>query len=751
MKGGASPSSSPSWTKLVKVVRRIPVFELEEAVLRNTHDVKLRVELGLRYSETFATEMPAMLLLEQASLFSDNAAVGWRFWNTLGDLHFSLLKRYPRYNYCFAFHLQKCTSALAKALSYIENVADTSLIVKYATGLFMKGERELPYELLKSLSLTYASNGAKLEPAAVVERHALLFRVTLANSIMHEAVHHITKLIELVTADTTLLPTGYTLNDFHLMLARCAQIEGDFLFATHTFSRILGETFGHSTVYSDDQYFSLWHHLGTSCYDQGHMWLCIEYYTLALTYAKHLPMRATIYYRRGLAYYCIGEAIKAEDDYRRAKSACHDVKPDVTLHDLKKEYLVEFDRLLDTPVATLISQVRKGMGKTTASIKVQRHFRHFMQRKRKKSDASRLLRRFSNSNRASSVVNLLASTDEGDEPIVAAPVPPGTPFTPPCYRVNCAVAPLPELSPADEFKCRREAALQSLHALHTNDMHVTTPLKATRAKSPLKKPPPQSLQSISFLTPDYDRPEARRQRSITSYRRLGYSTGNVSCVQHWKAIIKCGQRLYPTLDAIHRAVAHVKFFHTNMPGDVAFCALADSDGQVDEACGKLSDANYRSELDCICRVLDVSAWMTMHDDGRPVELAGGPEIDPDTGRFFVHALDTSMFKQGKLPSSPEAAITSVHSHTTHDHIPIVIPPSKLKLQQTSSVLFEKRILKDKPFRVGHVIERHASSTSDLNTMPESIVVVDPRPPKLLQSIASTNKLKERTRQAPALE
>ncbi|RLO11510.1 hypothetical protein DYB28_010474, partial [Aphanomyces astaci] len=121
MKGGASPSSSPSWTKLVKVVRRIPVFELEEAVLRNTHDVKLRVELGLRYSETFATEMPAMLLLEQASLFSDNAAVGWRFWNTLGDLHFSLLKRYPRYNYCFAFHLQKCTSALAKALSYIEN------------------------------------------------------------------------------------------------------------------------------------------------------------------------------------------------------------------------------------------------------------------------------------------------------------------------------------------------------------------------------------------------------------------------------------------------------------------------------------------------------------------------------------------------------------------------------------------------------------------------------------------------------
>ncbi|RHY72544.1 hypothetical protein DYB37_001051 [Aphanomyces astaci] len=651
MKGGASPSSSPSWTKLVKVVRRIPVFELEEAVLRNTHDVKLRVELGLRYSETFATEMPAMLLLEQASLFSDNAAVGWRFWNTLGDLHFSLLKRYPRYNYCFAFHLQKCTSALAKALSYIENVADTSLIVKYATGLFMKGERELPYELLKSLSLTYASNGAKLEPAAVVERHALLFRVTLANSIMHEAVHHITKLIELVTADTTLLPTGYTLNDFHLMLARCAQIEGDFLFATHTFSRILGETFGHSTVYSDDQYFSLWHHLGTSCYDQGHMWLCIEYYTLALTYAKHLPMRATIYYRRGLAYYCIGEAIKAEDDYRRAKSACHDVKPDVTLHDLKKEYLVEFDRLLDTPVATLISQVRKGMGKTTASIKVQRHFRHFMQRKRKKSDASRLLRRFSNSNRASSVVNLLASTDEGDEPIVAAPVPPG----------------------------------------------------------------------------------------------------DVSCVQHWKAIIKCGQKLYPTSDAIHRAVAHVKFFHTNMPGDVAFCALADSDGQVDEACGKLSDANYRSELDCICRVLDVSAWMTMHDDGRPVELAGVPEIDPDTGRFFVHALDTSMFKQGKLPSSPEAAITSVHSHATHDHIPIVIPPSKLKLQQTSSVLFEKRILKDKPFRVGHVIERHASSTSDLNAMPESIVVVDPRPPKLLQSIASTNKLKERTRQAPALE
>ncbi|ETW04909.1 hypothetical protein, variant [Aphanomyces invadans] len=412
IQGGPTRLHSSNWVKLIKVVRRVPVFDLEEAVLRNTYDVKLRVDLGFRYSEEIATEVPAMILLEQASFFNDNVAVGWRFWATLGDLHYSLLARYPRYHRCFAFHLQKSTSSFAKALSYLENVADSSLIVKYAAGLFMKGERELPYELLKSLSLTYASNGSKLEPAVVVDRHALLFRVSLANSIMHEAILHVTKLIELVTADPSLVPKGYTINDFHLMLARCAQIEGDYLFATNTFSRILAETFGHSTVYSDDQFFALWYNLGTKCYDQGLMWLCIEYYTLALTYAKNLSMRATIYYRRGMAFFCINEPIKAEDDYRRAKSANHEVKPDVTLNDLKKDYLVEFNKLLDTPVEDVIKQVRKGMGKTTASIKVQRHFRHFMQQKRKKSDASRIMRRFSNSSKQSTSMDLVAATTQ---------------------------------------------------------------------------------------------------------------------------------------------------------------------------------------------------------------------------------------------------------------------------------------------------------------------------------------------------
>ncbi|CAK4587996.1 unnamed protein product [Aphanomyces euteiches] len=652
-KASKASSGGAGWAILRKAVRRMPVFELEGAVLHHPHDLKLRMELGLRYLEQPASEVAAMILLEQASFFHDNASIGWRFWGAVGNAHFAVLKRYPPHHYCFAFHLQKCTATYSKALAYLENAADTSLIVKYATSLFMRGERDLPYELLKSLSLTYGSNGSKLEPSDVVDRLFLLFCITFANNSIHEATAHMTKLLSLATTDVSLVPKGYALRDLHLMNARCCQIQGDFLFATDTFVRLLSETYGVSTVYTDEQYLSLWHDLAVKCFAQGHMQLSIEYNTIALTYAKHLPIRAAIYFRRGLAFYCIGEPIKAEDDYRRANSTCHDAKPEVPMADLKRDYTKEFDKLLDTPASAIINQVRKGMGKTTATIKVQRHFRRFLHAKRKKTEANRMLRRLSTSRR-----------------MVAINMPGLLESLPQAAAFSTRTTPPPSLE--DPFKRKRETALQALQSLHA----AGSPFQKSKAA--------QQLESISFLSPDYDRPEHRRSRSITSYRRLGYSTGDVSCIQHWKAIIKCGQALFPSHNALRRGIAQVKSFHTGIPDGVAFCALADSDGQVDEACGKLSDASYRTEIDCICTVLDVHAWMAGAEDHDDDELDPGvPEIDPGSGKFYVHRIP-NILSPPKATSPAKTAPLDVFTRLKHP------------------------IRKHKSVRMGHVIQAHST-------------------------------------------
>ncbi|KAF0687156.1 Aste57867_21127 [Aphanomyces stellatus] len=694
----SSPGKASGWAKLKKMVRRMPVFELEEAMLRDPHDLKLRIDLGLRYSEDRATEMTAVLLLEQASFFSDHSSAGWRFWGTLGDIHYALLARYSRHDYRFGFHLNKCTAAFNKALTFIENASDPGLIAKYATSLFMKGERELPYELLKTLSLTYGTNGSRLDPHAVAHRLFLLFQITLANNIVHEAIAHMTKLIRLAAETPALVPMGYTLNDCELMLARCCQIEGDFLFATNTFARILGDKYGPSSVYSDEQYLAVWHSLATACYTHGHMWLSIEYHTVALTYAKHLALRATVFFRRGLSFFCIGEPIKAEDDYRRARSTYHDAKPEISLHELKKEYQEEFDKLLDTPVADLISQVRRGMGKTTASIKVQRHFRHFMLSKRKKSDASRIVRRFS----------------VGARPQAIHALPPE--LTKELSDVTLAARSMPEPQPIDPTIAWRESALQSLHALHTSCLELTP--------SGSKKTAQPHRHAVSFLSPDYDRPDYRRHRSITSYRRLGYSTGDVSCVQHWKAVVQCGRALYPTPGALRRGIAQVKFFHTGVPDAVAICALADSDGQVDEACGKLSDASYRAEIDCICCVFDVLEWMTRPADGDQDLLPGAPEIDPETGKFYVHRIPPSMLGPKSSPKADKALTPSPERDA-----PVVA-------QDVFARLKHRQRVKDTSFRIGQVIATH--STADVAAAVAGISS-DHRLPPPLQAIPETPK------------
>ncbi|EQC40388.1 hypothetical protein SDRG_02286 [Saprolegnia diclina VS20] len=620
-----------------KVAARVPTFEIEEQLLAAPTNVALRIDLGYRYAEQEGSKFWAIVLLEQVSLMHDERG-GWRFYQVLGHAHYHLMMRHPRPHHCCVFHLHQATETYTLAMSFLENMGDVPLIINFATALFMQGVKERPLEMLATVNLHHGIQFGLLDNQIYVDRLFTHFQILAANDRLGDALNVLFKIKQLHAR-----PTGYAALDFDLVRARCLQLQGDLLGSSELFSRILLDLFGPATNYADELYASMWHKLCSLCLRRGHLFLAIDYATLALTYAKAAKLRATLYYIRGVSHYCLHNVNAAEDDYRRGRNSSHEIKPMYTLHELKRAYKDDFALLLSTSIPDIVASGRRGLGKTTATLKVQRQFRQFLHRKHHGADPHTLTRRLLAKQSTLKTIRLQETPVLVEEPALP-------------HLDDIDVAP-PTRKHIDTI-----ASLKLLHA-ETVRLKPYLPHAAPRQfKGPAKcvGPAPRN-----FLSPDFDRPDARRLRSLTSYRRLGYSNGDVSYVQHWRALLDVGLELFASPTALARSVTHVRTFHPTLDEAVAICALVDSDGSVDEACGKLSDAAYTTELQSLVVVLDVTSFVARRwrhvgstndttdkdkdDDEQP--LFAVPEIDAVTGKFLVHDVRTLVLSPAPVAAS----------------------------------------------------------------------------------------------------
>ncbi|KDO30382.1 hypothetical protein SPRG_05093 [Saprolegnia parasitica CBS 223.65] len=662
-----------------KVAARAPTFEIEEQLLAAPTNVALRIELGYRYAEQDGSKLWAVVLLEQVSLMHDERG-GWRFYQVLGHAHYHLMLRHPRPHHCCVFHLHQATETYKLALSYLENMGDVLLVINYATALFMQGVKERPLEMLATVNLRHGIQFGPLDNQIYVDRLFTHFQILSANECFNDALTALSKIQQLQAR-----PTGYATRDLDLVRARCLQLQGDLLASSELFSRILLESFGPATTYADEMYATLWHNLCSLCLRRGHLFLAIDYATLALTYAKAAKLRATLYYARGVSHYCLHNANAAEDDYRRGRNASHEIKPLYTLRELKSSYKDAFALVLSTSIPDIVASGRRGLGKTTATLKVQRQFRRFLHQKSQGANPPSLTQR------------PLARQSSFQTSIVAEDSPPVLPHL---DDVAVAPQPSPTLQPSDTI-----ASLKLLHA-ETVRLKPYLPHAAPRQfKAAIKRAGPAPR---CFLSPDFDRPDARRLRSLTSYRRLGYSNGDVSYVQHWRALLDVGLELFTSPKSLARSVTHVRAFHPTLGEAVAICALVDSDGNVDEACGKLSDAAYTTELQSLVVVLDVGSCVGRRwrhgtndtaddandDDEHP--LFGVPEIDAATGKLLVHDLRTLLPSPTRMPAAS--------------------PPRNVFDRVTSPVL------KRESFRAVHIIDDHVTAARHQRRSKQDIVV-----------------------------
>ena len=148
--------------------------------------------------------------------------------------------------------------------------------------------------------------------------------------------------------------------------------------------------------------------------------------------------------------------------------------------------------------------------------------------------------------------------------------------------------------------------------------HNVSPLAATPNGS---YTPMSSVRHLAFLDPTGDSGEVR-WNTLRQARRTGF-TGSSSqpYLKHWRRQLAALMDQFATVRHMRRCVAEVRSAHPTIDNEQAFCALADCNGDVRLAIGRLVDEQFVAELQSLVRVVDVTGFVS---DRFGSELAASP-------------------------------------------------------------------------------------------------------------------------------
>ncbi|KAE9343536.1 hypothetical protein PR003_g8919 [Phytophthora rubi] len=423
----------------------------------------------------------------------------------------------------------------------------------------------------------------------------------------------------------------YNAADYRLMLMQCQQASGDYVAAAQSLASVLKlKGIQQDTTLRDEQYFDLWYSLAEKCFHHEDYALALEYYAIALNFAKQSQVLAAIHYNLGLCFQSLGEDNKCVTEYKRARTANRHVPPLVSLTELSTPYDERFAQLLQKTVVQTIEEVRVELyGRA-----VRRLQRVFRQSRRnlninldnKTSDIPQAKMPSLSKRRLSialarnppALVKIEDAVEESDvheeDNVLSKAV--ITDDNQVSKREESAL----EITERrhESFLVRKQAAVEEMADLLAN------PQYRGRGTSPSSRPNARvragSQLRSGLLSPEKDRLDVRRKQSMETFRQLGYVSSTMPWIEFWEKLLVLALDLFETRQTLYASIARVRGRLPLVADDVAFCALAESIGNVHEAVEKLHDPAYERELTYVCAVIEVSKQLVQHFPLGPGQL-----------------------------------------------------------------------------------------------------------------------------------
>ncbi|KAG7375155.1 hypothetical protein PHYPSEUDO_003030 [Phytophthora pseudosyringae] len=95
-------------------------------------------------------------------------------------------------------------------------------------------------------------------------------------------------------------------------------------------------------------------------------------------------------------------------------------------------------------------------------------------------------------------------------------------------------------------------------------------------------------------------------------------------IEFWEKLLALAPELFESRQALYGSIARIRGRLPLVSDEVAFCALAESVGNVHDAAEKLHDASYERELTYVCAVVEVSKQLERDFPLEPTQLSLKP-------------------------------------------------------------------------------------------------------------------------------
>ncbi|RLN94394.1 hypothetical protein BBJ28_00013148 [Nothophytophthora sp. Chile5] len=596
------------WLAGRNIIDKISCLQLEELVLADPLKAENLVKLGLRYARWPGSSVAGLVLLEHASIMHQSAPTTHEFWFWMGSAHLDIFMRHRKFLPIARFHLSRSLRAFARAFAYMESVADPLLLLRYAISLFWwksDGNLEKTHDIFHELLSRFVSFCDKDRPSLLF----LQFQVFHRLKLYMDAIECLTKLLALHAAlppiaggngasagqaspEDTPRSSAYDEADYRLMLMQCQQASGGSAPASQMLNCILRLKGKHQdSPLSDDQLFELWFSIADKCFLREDYSIAMEYYAIALNFAKQSHVLAVIHYNLGLCYQSLGEDAKCVLEFKRARTANRHVAPLLPLAELSVSYDERYALLLQKPIVQVIEEVRVELyGKAVKQL--QRLFRRNRQAARTQDPVS------SSRTKGVKMPNVLSTASSKAKRRESK----GS-----NRRLSTSVRVEGIVECAENNGSEQQTGTLETSEGSGDGGDITLEVVGRRHESFLARKQVVMEEMAELLTsPQYRGQTTHQSLGLRIQSKLGYVPSTMPWVEFWEKLLALASELFESRRALYRCIAHIRALLPFVTDDVAFCALAESVGNADEAAEKLHDPSYERELSYVCAVVKVA-------------------------------------------------------------------------------------------------------------------------------------------------
>ena len=124
-----------------------------------------------------------------------------------------------------------------------------------------------------------------------------------------------------------------------------------------------------------------------------------------------------------------------------------------------------------------------------------------------------------------------------------------------------------------------------------------------------RKRPIQTMEMVGQRSSDivdpFKKAITKRGVALHRFRRTGSIFSHTAYVSYWEEKVDNVLRHFSSEASLRKAVSIIRQYRPGTTNKEAFCSLAATDGSVTEAMGRLSDPEYRMEIQLVCKLLDL--------------------------------------------------------------------------------------------------------------------------------------------------